>query len=637
MAAQTAFADGLGHGEVDPRVRCSRGDPCWPTAAEIGALNNTLNPDLPRGVYRANATGPEPCGVPIGSPGDEPFYGLAKTLHPLYAASANEDPSMCFEDAGHVGAFCIASLRNTPKDGWAPAFVAWPLTVQHVQACVAFAAKHNLGVCVVSTGHEFLNRHTCNEGMLIRTTLMKSMEWDNDAGTATLGPGLTWGEVLAAGDEYGRVVETGHAVTVGVVGWSIGGGHSWLGPHLGLGVDQLVSLDVVLANATTVTASNSSNPDLFWALRGGGGSAFGVITSLTIKTYENPKNGFTNRVRVLSGASSPAGLAEFDRLIHGFTNWSLSLSNNWGGYANIQFSGPAPDNNTWVREYLGKFGITSCAEWAATYGLQDPEVNGCPAAQIAASPACKMSPSCEADPFTILSVCPTTCGSPWAITLDYIYWGAATDTEFTTVWGEVDAFQPGWFDAQPPFEMPTYWVGAAKQPIEVITPVMAKPETDAWRFLSSVLITRDDAESNAYADVISAQAASCAGDATQCVGFQAYQTVSGNVGSPTFDPSHTSISAGFRNAFLHLIAVPRAGEISPEDEAAIKAAMYNLGENSYFSESEYTLPGDSWKARYWGDNYAKLAQVKKEWDPTSFFWCRHCVGSDWVPSHLRRV
>jgi len=74
--------------------------------------------------------------------------------------------------------FCKASVRNNPLEKWTPAFVVWPLTSKHIQTAVKFATNHNLCIMVAGTGHDFLNRHSCDNGVFIRTSLMKNINWD---------------------------------------------------------------------------------------------------------------------------------------------------------------------------------------------------------------------------------------------------------------------------------------------------------------------------------------------------------------------------------------------------------------------------------------------------------------------------
>ena len=80
---------------------------------------------------------------------------------------------------------------------------------------------------------------------------------------------------------------------MGIIGWSTGGGHGPFAPSQGLGVDNILEVDIVIANGTLITANSVNNSDLFWAIRGGGGSTWGVITAITVKAHKNPVGGFS--------------------------------------------------------------------------------------------------------------------------------------------------------------------------------------------------------------------------------------------------------------------------------------------------------------------------------------------------------
>lgn len=105
--------------------------------------------------------------------------------------------------------------------------------------------------------------------------------------TATVGAGLTWGgEFDRATQQYGLAVTGGRASTTGVSGFTLGGGSGWLERSYGFACDNLLSVDLVTASGQRVTASPGENPELFWALHGGGGGNFGVATSLTFKLHD---------------------------------------------------------------------------------------------------------------------------------------------------------------------------------------------------------------------------------------------------------------------------------------------------------------------------------------------------------------
>ena len=147
---------------------------------------------------------------------------------------------------------CLAATRDNAAK-WGPAFVAFPLETAHVIAAVKFARKHNLCVSVLGTGHDFLNRHDgCPDGFLIRTTLMKTIDWDLadvkgfgwKDGNVRLGSGLTFDEVGSSASSNQRMLAEGWTHSVGVAGWHTGGGHGPFAGWAGLDVDNLLEADL---------------------------------------------------------------------------------------------------------------------------------------------------------------------------------------------------------------------------------------------------------------------------------------------------------------------------------------------------------------------------------------------------------
>ncbi|WEW56366.1 hypothetical protein PRK78_001809 [Emydomyces testavorans] len=168
----------------------------------------------------------------------------------------------------------------------------------HIQQAVRFAAKHNLRLVVKNTGHDFLGRSAAPESLQILTHFMKDIQFTNEfvpegksdrraVGSAvTIGAGVQLAELYKAVSEKDKTVVAGFAHTVGAAGGYIqGGGHSALGPWKGMAVDNVLEFKVVTAKGDHITANDYQNQDLFWALRGGGGGTFGVVTSVTLRTF----------------------------------------------------------------------------------------------------------------------------------------------------------------------------------------------------------------------------------------------------------------------------------------------------------------------------------------------------------------
>jgi FAD/FMN-containing dehydrogenase len=147
---------------------------------------------------------------------------------------------------------------------------------------VNFARENGLLVAVRGGGHNGAGLGTCDDGLVIDLSRMKGIRVDPAAGEARVQGGCVWGDVDHATHAFGGAVPCGFLSTTGVGGLTLGGGIGYLTRTYGLTIDNLLAADVVLADGRFVKASAKENPDLFWALRGGGGN-FGVVTSFLFR------------------------------------------------------------------------------------------------------------------------------------------------------------------------------------------------------------------------------------------------------------------------------------------------------------------------------------------------------------------
>ena len=165
-----------------------------------------------------------------------------------------------------------------------PALIARPASADDVARAVRFAAEHQIPLAVRGGGHSGAGFGVVDDGLVIDLSLLKSIEIDQSARTARVGGGCTWGEVDAATNQHGLATVSGIISTTGVGGLTLGGGHGYLTRKYGLTIDNLLAAEVVLADGQRLTASADENPDLFWAIRGGGGN-FGVVTSFLFRLH----------------------------------------------------------------------------------------------------------------------------------------------------------------------------------------------------------------------------------------------------------------------------------------------------------------------------------------------------------------
>lgn len=165
-----------------------------------------------------------------------------------------------------------------------PAVVVRPLDTRDVAGALAVAREHGLPVAVRSGGHSAAAYGSVDDGLVVDVRELADVEVDPVSRTAWAGAGATAGQVSAAAAQHGLAVGFGDTGTVGVAGITLGGGVGYLSRAQGLTIDNLLAADVVLADGRTVRADAATHPDLFWALRGGGGN-FGVVTRLQYRLH----------------------------------------------------------------------------------------------------------------------------------------------------------------------------------------------------------------------------------------------------------------------------------------------------------------------------------------------------------------
>lgn len=165
-----------------------------------------------------------------------------------------------------------------------PAAIVRCVDVADVIACVNFASANGLFVAIRGGSHNVAGLAVCDDGLVIDLSRMRSVRVDPIKKTARVEGGCVWGDVDHATHPFGLAAPAGIISTTGVGGLTLGGGIGYLTKKYGLTLDNLVSVDIVTADGEFRIASAKSNPDLFWAVRGGGGN-YGVVTSFEFKLH----------------------------------------------------------------------------------------------------------------------------------------------------------------------------------------------------------------------------------------------------------------------------------------------------------------------------------------------------------------
>ncbi|TWF75761.1 FAD/FMN-containing dehydrogenase [Pseudonocardia hierapolitana] len=165
-----------------------------------------------------------------------------------------------------------------------PRWVAECVAVEDVVAALAFARDHDLPIAVRAGGHSVAGLSLCDDGLVLDVRGMVDIEVDADRRVVRVGGGAVWADVDRATQAHGLATTGGRVSTTGVAGLTLGGGSGWLERKHGLACDNLLAAELVSWDGRIVRVSTDKNPELLWALRGGGGS-FGVVTALELALH----------------------------------------------------------------------------------------------------------------------------------------------------------------------------------------------------------------------------------------------------------------------------------------------------------------------------------------------------------------
>ncbi len=568
---------------------------CWPTPKDIEKLYSALNPKEKRYLIWKGKPEPIPSSIPMFSPLNQPLYSVGSYgtgLKPLYIRPKNFQGKCFTLQATEKREFCLVGVRNNPLKDLNPGYIVFPTNSTQIATAVRFAKQHNLCIMVAGTGHDFLNRHSCNDGIFIRTTLMQqgsssaSLQpvYDEKAQTITFASGTTCSEAQSFASSKNVAVSCGWANTVGIVGWSIGGGHGPVAPSLGLGVDNIVNVELIDASGDTIQVNGTNEyKDLFYALRGGGGSTWGIISKLTVKAHPVPTNGYVaaSSIYYADNMCEKDGLKKLSAIISGYIDFSKKLDKRYSGLVLL----------TPKKVPRGKNNIQNMDDFSMTATT-------------------------------------ASCGGNWTFVVLYVFSGNVSECnstfhEFSTnviMKNNISIYK----QSLRPFEHLYDYYEEQAVSTNWIMPYPALPgvANKTPGGVPSIMVSHEHAENGNLAKQLYDRLLDCV-KIGACNRQEIYHDITGQVGSPRDD--HVSISKGFRNALYHLVF----GEVW--DDAHVQT-YYDIGENSYFSESAYLQDvngSNSWHNRYWGrENYKRLLQIKNKYDPDGLFWCRHCVGDN---------
>ncbi|VDC02797.1 unnamed protein product [Peniophora sp. CBMAI 1063] len=271
------------HG-VNARCRSQPGQPGFPAAQDWATLNETVEGRLLAVVPSAKA-----C-VDVGCTPEQWSSAFYRDALPGQMTNYQWEQNY----TSSPPELCLYNETSSCSQGNVPVYAINATSPQHLQAGVLFASQHDIRVAVKSSGHDYLGRSTARDSLLLWTQYFRDIEFansftvgDEDKGSVvTVGSGVNLQALYQAGKAVDKMIVAGSAATVSAGGgYTQGAGHSVFSPVYGLAADNTLQYEIVLANGSFVTANEVSNANLFWALRGGGAGSWGVITSITMRTY----------------------------------------------------------------------------------------------------------------------------------------------------------------------------------------------------------------------------------------------------------------------------------------------------------------------------------------------------------------
>ena len=229
-----------------------------------------------------------------------------------------------------------------------PAAIARCRDVADVLACVRFGREYDLTLSVRGGGHSAAGLGVWNDALVVDLSSLRGTTVDPDRGTVRVDGGATLGDLDHATGAFGLAVPSGFLANTGIAGLALGGGVGYLTRRFGMTLDNLLAADVVLADGTFVTASEHSRPDLFWALRGGGGN-FGIVTSFTFRCHPVGERG------VIIGGPVLYDIADTPEVMRWYRELLPTLPEELSGWLGLITIPPAPPfpEELWGRKACG--------------------------------------------------------------------------------------------------------------------------------------------------------------------------------------------------------------------------------------------------------------------------------------------
>ncbi|MDX6691182.1 MAG: hypothetical protein QOG15_2639 [Solirubrobacteraceae bacterium] len=254
--------------------------------------------------------------------------------------------SISIADPRELSARIAGTVFTPADDGWDGARMAWNVSVDQrpaavvcpvdeddVATTIAYARENGLRIAPQGTGHNAAPLGPLDGTILLRTSEMRGVEIDPQRRIARVRAGDVWDDVMGPAAAHGLTALAGSSPDVGIVGYSLGGGIGWLARKYGMATNSITAVELVTADGTRVRADRDHEPDLFWALRGGGGN-FGVVTALEFALYP---------VTEVYGGALVWDWHESERVLARWTEWAATAPDEISTSARIMQLPPLPE------------------------------------------------------------------------------------------------------------------------------------------------------------------------------------------------------------------------------------------------------------------------------------------------------
>ncbi|OAL27900.1 hypothetical protein AYO22_03245 [Fonsecaea multimorphosa] len=430
-----------------------------------------------------------------------------------------------------------------------PSYVVHATKVSDVQAAVEFAANTGVRLIVKGTGHDLLSRALPYGGV----------------GSVKIAAGSRMMELYQAVAEYNLTVIAGGDVSVGIGGWVLGGGHSPISSTYGLGADQVLEMEVVTPDGKFLTINENSYPDLFWAMRGGGGSTFGVLISVTMKVYPTLPGSLT-----IFTANTTSNSDTFWSISTYFTSQVPSLSDKGanGYHYFIPYAPPNPPDQAGI--IIGGYFFP----------------NKTPA-QVNAI----MGP-------VITKINTTNWGDPVFVANETI---------------PIPDFNKFWMTNQPEAVGPSERLGSRLLTRGALTGnqtelqnALRTASNGTWTLLNHLVAGKGVRDAKIPG-----------GNNSVCPAWR-------NDTYIHFAPSSCQVTY---RSWTPLNQTEKTAVTDELRNSAVEALrILDPYTGAYVNEADPTEP--NWQTTFWGSNYPRLLALKKKYDPKGVFWCKPCVGNE---------